>query len=339
MATPSVGGATWMTQMFDQLGPRALRAIAVPASHDAGMSTLTTWTFGSTACNTVTQSGDILAQLNAGSRYFDLRPTTWDGLDGFYLGHFSGPAHGPHVGGTGQPLADALQQVARFLGQPDSSREVVILKFSHYVRLDGKPSSVLPFVGDGDFDVPSFQQLVDTVIDEVGPSLFTSSADPPLNDATLAELAAGPGRVVAVFDLGGGRAGGFPAGLVAPSKGIFSYNNLGSGTANLVILDEYSETDELDTMVADQEKKFAGFQPGPGSSFLLSWTLTKTEMGHPCILDLAAQADAALMDNLQSWTGNGTITAAKIPNMIYVDGMQDPSPALKASVFLNNLGS
>ena len=107
METSAVNGPSWMTDASGRLGPRAIRAIAMPAAHDAGMSTLTSWTMGSKTCNTVTQSGDILAQLNCGARYFDLRPVAWAG-DGFFLGHFSKLPYveGKYVGGTGQPLAE-----------------------------------------------------------------------------------------------------------------------------------------------------------------------------------------------------------------------------------------
>ena len=127
------------------------------------------------------------------------------------------------------------------------------------------------------------------MIAEVGPCVFTSpDANLSLNDATLAELSVGPGRIVAVFDVAGDKPGCLPAGLVDPSHGIFSYNDLGNGVANFVVYDRYADTDQLDSMTTDQRTKFIQFQPAGGRSFLLSWTLTqKVPLGHPCILDLA----------------------------------------------------
>ena len=52
---------------------QALQQLALPGSHDAGMSTFTGGR-GAVACNSVTQSLDIGQQLALGVRYFDLRP-------------------------------------------------------------------------------------------------------------------------------------------------------------------------------------------------------------------------------------------------------------------------
>lgn len=340
--SPPAPGAGWMTRDFARLGPRALRELALPATHDAGMSALTASTLGSTACNTVTQVGDVGAQLDRGSRYFDLRPVSLGGTAPFALGHFSKVplVDGKVAGGTGQPLAEALGQVAAFLAQPGSEREVVILKFSHFLALGGKPSGLLPAASGGAFSAADFAGLVAAVRRGLGSSLYAAPAGgPSLNDATLAALAAGPGRAVAVFDLAGGGTGGFPSGLVDPTVGVFSYNDLGKGAADLVVADSYADTDHLAAMVADQGAKFRAFRPAPGASFLLSWTLTQKDplSGSTCILKLAAEANAALAGQLATWTRDGTVAAGRIPNLVYVDGLEDDAPALAACDLLNGL--
>jgi hypothetical protein len=91
----------------------------------------------------------------------------------------------------------------------------------------------------------------------------------------------------------------------------------------IVVFDQYANSDNLDTMIADQKTKFTNFQPQADRSFLLSWTLTMgiTDQidGSPCISQLANEADQALASNLDSWIADKVITATKKPNFLLVD--------------------
>jgi hypothetical protein len=339
MGAPIVGGSTWMTQSFSQIGSRPLRSIAVPGAHDSGMSTLTASTTGSFPCNTQTQSVDILQQLESGVRYFDFRPVTWPDASDFYHGHFSGGA-GSYWGSTGQSLSSALDQLAQFVQQPGAGQEVVVFKLSHFLSLaSGFSFGPLKTVTGSTPSVETFQQLVAFVAESIGPHLLTSS-DPSisLNDATFSDLAASSGRIIVVFDLAGGNGTGLPASLVNPARGIFSYNDDGKGAANLVVYDNYYGQSDLSGMVLDQQNKFKNFTPGPGTSFLLSWTLTQTNpLSSTCISDLARSANSVLEADLQTWKNDGIITASKIPSVVYTDYVAYPNPALTACMSFNYL--
>jgi hypothetical protein len=152
----------WMQSTLDLIGKKKLGKITIPGSHDAAMSTLTGYNFGTTE-NTLTQRGTIYEQLVAGSRYIDLRPVYRE-IDGYFTsGHYQGvdlndaltkayqwllTQHGPDLilptdptipwlptvdlGGTGQSIADIIDDVNRFTKQ---HKELVILNLSHSLYL------------------------------------------------------------------------------------------------------------------------------------------------------------------------------------------------------------
>jgi hypothetical protein len=325
---PVVSGASWMTQSIGQIGLLPLRSVAVPGAHDSGMSTLTNSTIGSNSCNTQTQSVDIFQQLNDGVRYFDFRPVTWPGSADFYHGHFSA--------GVGRYWASAMNDLGQFIQQQGSENEVVVFKLSHFLQLSQAPPFGVTISGQP-FGLDNFNDLVNAIQSGLGSSLFTSD-DPniSLNDTTIADLTATQGRIIVVLDLGSG----FPQEYVNPSQGIFSYNDLGNGSANLVVYDNYYGASDLNGMEADQLAKFQAFTPAPGTSFLLSWTLTQTNpLSSTCISDLAAQANAVLMDAMQSWVDQGAISAQKRPSVVYSDFIADQSVALATCMYLNYLGT
>ena len=128
----------WMSEMDGVIGSRPLDSIAMPGSHDAG-----SWSIqdGSGVCSygdnsTVsedfpavaasmsrTQSGSIVDQLNAGSRYLDLRLCDEDGLWHAYHGGPSGDLFFDADGQTGE--ADGI--AAWIAAHP---REVVVIQLT-----------------------------------------------------------------------------------------------------------------------------------------------------------------------------------------------------------------
>jgi len=353
MTPPFVSGSTWMTQNFHQIGSRPFWNLAVPGAHDAGTSVFTIPTFGSNACNTQTQSKDIFGQLQSGVRYFDFRPVTWPDLGDFYHGHFAA-VEGFFLGAAGQSLSTTLEQLARFVQQPGCEKEVVILKLSHFLNLtkpliEGLKFGFPDIVSGGGFGDSNFTDLTNAILNAMGPGLlYTSSADDiSLNNATPAEIVSGSGRIIVVFDMAGEQAGGFPLSQVNLSNGIFSYNDAGNGPANLVVYDNYANMQAVSAMEADQKTKFQAFTPGPGQSFLLSWTLTETVAEsieayiNPanCISDLARSANLELEYAMQGWVNEGIISKSKIPAIVYTDFADDQGYALQTALYLNGIAS
>ena len=82
---------------------------------------------GSIASNTMTQESDILGQLNAGARYFDIRPV-WVESD-YYTGHYSKLGDN-WAGSAGQSIAEVIDDINTFTS---SNSELVILYLSHTI--------------------------------------------------------------------------------------------------------------------------------------------------------------------------------------------------------------
>lgn len=118
MSTDEAGGfwsnsaapVDWMQKSLGSIGNRTLKAICMPGSHDAGMTTFNPGTAGANFANTQTQILNIYDQLRYGSRFFDIRPVISDGV--FVAGHYSEVGTSTvWLGGNGQSIADVISQV------------------------------------------------------------------------------------------------------------------------------------------------------------------------------------------------------------------------------------
>jgi hypothetical protein len=113
-------------------------------------------------------------------------------------------------------------------------------------------------------------------------------------------------------------------------KGIYSYADFDPAkplSANLLVYDKFSETNDLNKMVSDQMHILGETANHKDNLFLLSWTLTQTSpqtVGcitgvSPSILDLAAQANNVLSSKVSTAYKDGTIPISLLPNLIYAD--------------------
>jgi len=89
-----------MQATYPVLAEQPLREMVIPASHDAGMYTISK-SYGGIAHNTVTQRVSIYEQLHHGVRYFDIRPILRRGT--FWTGHFT-RALNSVIGGLGASI-------------------------------------------------------------------------------------------------------------------------------------------------------------------------------------------------------------------------------------------
>ena len=139
----------WMADQKDIIGQSLLRQVVIPGSHDAatyddpscpygiGYGGHQCWPGGPIeALWTLAQSQDITAQLNAGSRYFDLRFSYGDFGQGnygkdFYNFHGTDPK-------SGDPILSYLRMstvvgaIDNWVNQPGHEREIVWLDMQVY---------------------------------------------------------------------------------------------------------------------------------------------------------------------------------------------------------------
>ena len=234
--------SSWMQNRLNTLGQRPLSELTLPASHDSGMYKDGIAILGKT------QDLSIYGQLNAGIRYFDLRPK-WTGSK-FIIYH--GPIDGPD-------LSEVLDDIQKFCRE--GHRELAILKLSHFDNIDGN----------------TYSKLLDQIENVIGIWLVQNiPGGKRLADVTLNEYVnKGPAMLMAVD-------GSLP--VEHPRQGFWVYRDWDSGQpeqGQLNVYDKYSDTTDFDKMKKDQSHKFESFDgrckndPSvPCDLFLLSWTLT-----------------------------------------------------------------
>ncbi|KZN47350.1 hypothetical protein [Pseudoalteromonas luteoviolacea] len=273
--------ASWIQDRLGELGNKTISELALPASHDSGMYKGGLAVFGKT------QDLSIKGQLEAGVRYFDLRPK-WTGSK-FVIYH--GPITGPD-------LSEVLSDIRSYCEQ--GHKELAILKFSHF---DGINSD----------NYPVFRQQVE---DAIGSWMVkTKPEGKRLAEGTLNEYVNdGTAMMVAI---------GNDLSINQPQQGFWVYKDWDSSSvakADLTVFDEYSDTISFSTMKQDQFKKFEEFtgqckkDPSvPCDLFLLSWTLTPPTAVWPVSKE-ANRALGSAMVELPAKNQYG-----KIVNLLYVD--------------------
>jgi hypothetical protein len=113
-ASPPAG---WMGSIMDVIGPRKLKHVCMPGSHDAGMYKLDGKTPSANEGNTLTQWLNIYNQLRRGSRYFDVRPVVANADGDYYCGHYSTVPDndiGHMQGGNGERLSELVKQTNQY---------------------------------------------------------------------------------------------------------------------------------------------------------------------------------------------------------------------------------
>jgi len=296
----------WMQNVLPWLGAQPLRHLCMPGSHDAGMSVYTSGTAFTHACNTLTQVTGILGQLQYGARYFDIRPVISGGQ--YYTGHYGNVSQlDSWQGANGQSIASIISDVNTYTA---ANAELVILNLSHDLNTDLGNSSYAPFT-QNEWNA-LFAQLQGIN------HLYVSSASDlsilPLNDFIGSKQAA----VVVVVETSGIDLGSYAG------KGFYAYSAFN-------VYNQYANSNDVDQMATDQLTKLRQQRTSPDSApFLLSWTLTQDgTQASTCVLGTANSIlTLASIANPQVYLQlPGACTAQSYPNIIYIDGIQDASPA------------
>lgn len=301
---------SWMQDNLTILGSRSLRQICIPGSHDAGMSVRASSTVGAFDCNTLTQTMSILDQLQAGVRYFDVRPVISAGefLTGHY-GHILGDL--TWQGANGQSIESVINDVNAYTAQ---NNELVILYLSHDLNTDLGNNSYAPLAQE------SWNKLLSKLTEINHLFHASSSMTDDLTKLTLSDFIGNNcAAVIVVVDADGS---GISLGDYA-NQGFYS-------KSNFPVYNEYSDTNDLDQMIDGKDKgqltKMKEQRTDRGASyFLLSWTLTQnTLQAATCrispassILDLANTANPQLYVRLLPACSNQCY-----PNILYIDNVQ-----------------
>lgn len=289
--------STWMDRLDSDT---KLNGIVMPGSHDAGMSQTDHCGGGAQLnCGIIqTQALNILQQLEAGSRYFDIR-VDYDNRE-LVTYHRTGDA-----GCNGQSLAAVLDQSLEFIQSHRS--ETFILKFSH-IRTNRNNEREI-------------KDRIDQFLADIKyrAYLFTQSK----SDVNLAKIALGDcrGKIILVFDYPehiGARAARFRYhdGFNRDSSGIEVGDYRGP---NITVCDSYSNTTSLEKMKHDQLTKLDAYGGlNKDYFFLLSWTLTPNinTFFEGSVKKLAEEANLALEEVLKERISEPDKPK---PNIVYID--------------------
>jgi len=326
--------ASWMTNNYDLIKNRTLQEIALPGSHDAGMSDKNGENLCLTRgcdCDTQTQTKTIYEQLGNGARYFDIRPNnlTWTDAP-WWAGHFDDAEVVGWVGCAGQSLDSVLDDVARFCQEqlPLNGRELIVLNFSHCYRIYPDPNSTDGSKTGCDCSGDEWNDVLNTAEKKLGPYMVNWYPKYP-NAAQAIFGDRGAGQYVLLR---------FETDAVPSMLYSGIYNS-----KQFPIYNNYSNSNSFSEMSADQQQKLLNPDNHAEELFLLSWTLTLSsgqatdcEVGSnpTSILDLASEADSQLMYSMNDWVKQGpVITQSHFPNIIYVDNF---APfATRAAIYLN----
>lgn len=305
----------WMQNNLSVLGNKTLRHLCMPGSHDAGMSTRASGTAFGFDCNTLTQSTNILGQLQCGMRYFDIRPVIGGGnqlLTGHY-GHILGDS--TWQGANGESIQSIIDGVNTYTA---SNKELIILNLSHSLNTEVGNNSYRAFNQDEWNRL--LAQLTD--VNHGIKNLFVAS-NPTTVDLTTLTLNTFIGNHAAVIV------------VIQDTIDLDNYAQKGFyKDANFPVYNVYSETNDLNTMTSDQLLKMGTQRTTPDSQlFLLSWTLTQnTTQASTCefgtassIRDLANIANPSLYDMLLPHCNNECY-----PNILYIDNVQNSNIAALA---------
>lgn len=314
--------ASWMEDLLMPGREKyTLRDIALPGSHDAGMSVLTAVggksTYTINECNTLTQLLPVSAQLDAGIRMFELRIDLFE--DALYTKHAPSDCMEDAVGGGyGEPLDTVLTAVKRFLDR--HQQEFVILSFCHFCDRH-----------------KSIADQAAAIVAVLGPDkVYHPGATHSLADVSLQDLA---GKVLLSFE-----EQDFPLlGVVRNtmterSSFFFNYRRA------------YAATNITDSLFAVEQRFFKGMKgkTAPNDIIRLDWQLTQigqeaalscgqfqSENGNllldatlliantikknKSIISLAQRANRYLPAKVLDWVAEGVIDRETKPNILYVD--------------------
>ncbi len=291
--------ANWMGAID---GSKKLNSLMMPGSHDAGMSELHHCDIGSSLTEGLvrTQSLNMGKQLEAGSRYFDIRVDYDHGKLVTYHRTKS-------MGCNGQDLEVILDQIVAFLKQ--HSGETLILRYSHIRDNRGEQDEIKNKL-DQLLSQPKFE------------AFLYSNSNSDTNLATVS-LDNARGTMISTFNYNE---------YLDTSAGRFRYRNgfkkeddgkievCAFRGLNLTVCDSYTGTPNYNKMKKDQLAKWdSAAALNEDYLFLLSWTLTPnvgTFFSKSTIKKLAQEANTLLPDVLLQQI---VVEGKNKPNIVYID--------------------
>ena len=312
--TTTVNIASWMQEQRALIGDKKLNQLCITGSHDSGMYKMSIGgTIGAHKCNTVTQSHDILGQLNLGMRYFDIRPVIASGK--YYTGHYTKVLSTSWQGANGESIQDIVSNINTFTA---SHNELIILNLSHSLNTD------LGNTNYQSFTQKEWEGLFAELL-KINHLFTIDVAD--LTEQTLN------------FFIGNQQAAVL---IIVENTDVSLQNYIGKGFypySAFNAYNSYADTNDVNAMIADQLKKMKD-ECAKHRYFLLSWTLTQdASQAVSCALPVFAGSSIKQLaneanDKLKSVLEH-SISKTEFPNIIYCDDITS-SLQTEVAMYINS---
>jgi endogenous inhibitor of DNA gyrase (YacG/DUF329 family) len=247
---------TWMTRN-ETVKNSTLKDITLIGAHDAGMGGPNQYTTYANDDNTKTQNKSIFEMLNLGVRRFDFRPSVYQKKMRLTHASFATNKLGLKTqGGFGCTVEAALDQVNQFIKSIDnSSNEVILLDFTHFMNIDACDCKDAPFL-DTDFET-----LSKLIIAKLGANLYKEANmtfDYLLSAKKIKDITQTGTKVIVSFDA--------DSKYVNSAMGIFrNYHNDDNGRWADKNKPFQMEADQFDRLKKNNGQRY----------FAISWTLTQ----------------------------------------------------------------
>ncbi|KZS90531.1 PLC-like phosphodiesterase [Sistotremastrum niveocremeum HHB9708] len=300
---------SWMHDNLAKLGPRTLRHICIPGSHNAGMGRVGSGTVGTNECNTQTQNCAVSTQLERGSRWLDIRPIIWNKV--LYTGHYRNTkvAGVGWQGRNGQSIDQVIDSVNWFTGV---YKELVILEVSHGYNADA---------GYREMNQEEWNKLLGK-LKNLNHRFVTTAAD--LTKLRLNEFISGnkSAVVVIVRAASGIKLDSFP------SCGFYEVHRL-------PFVSKYSGTNNSLVLTWEQIRFMKEKRSNPDANHLLTgWALkmsaadaVRAKMRDTSLLSMAELGNEKLFESLFDNCSKSTY-----PNILEVDGYSTHHTALVLAI-------
>ncbi|KAF5648664.1 plc-like phosphodiesterase [Fusarium sp. NRRL 52700] len=309
----------WMHSIYPRIACLTLRELAMPGTHNSGMSRFHRRSFLGLPSNTITQELPVSGQLKNGARWLDIRPSKTGGK--WATGHF-GFSHGNWHGGNGEYLDDIIAGVNNFT---KGNKELIIMNFSHGVNSDTFRGNKNAWMTQEEWDE------VMTKLAKVNSRIKNRGHVRDLTKLQVSKFIAGRAAVIIIInslmekEYYNGTKKSIK--LVPVDVSAFADKGFFQGS-QFPLVDDYAETKHQKKMVVDQLTKMKKQRKSPKSKmFLLSWFLTQRM--NPVVSN-AKKANRALIELL--WPA---MNASTYPNIISVDAYPDNKDLAALAMAIN----
>ncbi|KAM0421343.1 hypothetical protein ACHAPT_010875 [Fusarium lateritium] len=283
----------WMHATYPRISCLKLRELAMPGTHDSGMSVFNKGSGFGMSINSETQEINVADQLEFGARWFDIRPSKTGGK--WATGHYSFEVGNWH-GGNGEYLDDIIDGLNRFT---ENNKELIILNVAQGFNSDN-------FKGDKDARISQGEwEDVMRKLERINYRVENRGGEQDLSRLRVSDFIQDRAAVIIIVDAQLYKTEDRVDLSAYADKGFFRRNQL-------PLYDRYANKNNQNEMIKDQLDKMRKERPSTDSPmFLLSWTLTQSGGD---VIKYGEGANRALIEKL--WLA---MSSSTYPSIISVD--------------------